>query len=187
MGHQISLLYLIELIWQFQKSPDQSHLPNPHDPSHLLVWASLRASRSPESIWGSGWLGESLSSGTDAAPPPHLPVATDPSLPSTCLGHRTRGGGQWAAVRVPRQRLGQRIIIPNKTKGYLGRRAACLRGTECHEAGRPKDRRPPIMCLVYMNELQRASVECVCVCERECITCQGREQEDKACVWAGKL
>ena len=82
---------------------------------------------------------------------------------------------------MPRQRLGRRIIIPNKTKGYLGRQAACLRGTERRKAGVPEDRRPPIMFLVYANERQRASVECVCVCEKEWITCQESEQEDKDC------
>lgn len=48
-----------------------------------------------------------------------------------------------------------------KTKGWL--EAGCLPGggTQCHEAGRPDDREPPITCPLDVNERQGASGVCV--------------------------
>lgn len=92
------------------------------------------------------------------SPHPHPPPPA-PSLLSTCLGHRP--GGR-VVVRVPHQRLGHCVIIPPKTKGYLGEPAACPRGTQCHGAGRPEDPGPPITCPLYVSQRQGASVV-VCV------------------------
>lgn len=176
---QISLFLLIQLIWQFQNPSFLlwSSLPLliplfPPPPVSLglhaclpLSWEHMGQGADPGSRWV--W-------GTDAAsslpsplllllppvPPLGPPATTSPSLLSTCLGHRPGG---WVAVRVPHQRLGHCFVIPPKTKGYLGRPAACPRGTQCHEAGRPVDSGPSITCPLYVNERQGASVVCVCV------------------------
>lgn len=84
-------------------------------------------------------------------------------------------------MRVPHQRLGHCVIIPPKTKGYLGRPAACPGGTQCHEAGRPADSGPSITCPLYVNERQGASVVCACVKPEELCQTRGQETMNMTC------
>lgn len=137
-------------------------------PSLLRAYGTVA---DPGSRWVRGQMQPPSPPKTHAAP-----AATSPFLLSTCLGHRPEGR---VAVRVPHQRLGHCVIIPPKTKGYLRRPAARLRGTQCHEAGRPVDWGLPITCPLYVNERQGASVfECVWVYNLE-VLCQTRKQETK--------
>lgn len=66
------------------------------------------------------------------------------------------------AVRVPRQRLGQRVYYPQQDKRVF-REAGCLPEGDTMARGwqGPEDPRPHVMCPVYANEHRRASVECV--------------------------
>lgn len=95
-------------------------------------------------------------------PPPSSTHHDQPFSPIHLFGSQTRGMS--GCARATPAAWPPLCYPTRKTKGCSGRPAACLRGTQCHEAGSPPDPGPSITCPLYASKRQGASVVCMCVC-----------------------